>query len=277
MHSRRFTYASGAFFALFALFLYGPMLCMLVLSFQGADGGVTFPAKGLVSTDWYRQLADPSLQPLRDAGRTSLGLSALVALITGALSLSLGMAFRRRFRGSGVLFSTILLALMTPGILLSLGLSLLWYYLDRDTGIYSTVLGVQTVWALPFGFLVMTAVFNRYDASAEEAARDLGASAVRTFREVTLPIVWTGVFGAALFGFTLALNEFDRTLFVAGSTQTLPLQIYTTATSTALRPYIYALGTLTTAVTLALILIPLVVTRLGRRRGDPAPAPSGDH
>ena len=68
----------------------------------------------------------------------------------------------------------------------------------------------------PFGFLVMLTVFNRYDARAEEAARDLGASAIRTFREVTLPIVWVGVFGAALFGFTLAWNEFERTYLVTG-------------------------------------------------------------
>jgi len=271
MHSRKLTWALGTFFALFLLFLYGPMLCMVVLSFQGPDGGVSFPAKGLLSLHWYSQLAAPALAPLRDAARASLSLSAVVALVTGVLSLSLGMAFRRRFRGSGPLFYTVLLSLMTPGILLSLGLSLLWYYLHRQTGLYSTALGVQTVWALPFGFLVMMAVFNRYDARAEEAARDLGAGALRTFGEVTMPIVWTGVFGAALFGFTLALNEFDRTLLVAGPTQTLPLQIYTTATSSALRPYIFALGALTTAVTLSLVLAALAGSRFaGRRRARDA-------
>ena len=63
-------------------------------------------------------------------------------------------------------------------------------------------------------FLVMLAVWNRYDPRIEEAARDLGANATTTFREVTLPLVWTGIFGSFLFGFTLTWNDFDRTILL---------------------------------------------------------------
>ena len=177
----------------------------------------------------------------------------------------LGMAFRERFRGSTALFYLVLLSLMTPGLLLSLGTTLLTSYLGRDVSIYTTALGVQVVWALPFGFLVMLTVFNRYDARAEEAARDLGASAIRTFREVTLPIVWVGVFGAALFGFTLAWNEFERTYLVTGPVATLPTELYTVMTATVFQPYIFALGVLTTLFSFVLIALFLIVSGLAVR------------
>ncbi len=270
MVSRRTKWLLGIFFGLFTLFLYGPMLAMAVLSLQGPFGSQTFPARGLVSGHWYSELFADSLQGVRDATGVSIRLSLIVAAITALLSMSLGMAFRRRFRGSGILFYGILLSLMTPGILISLGLSLLSYYVGLDTGIYTTALGVQVVWALPFGFLVMTAVFNRYDARAEEAARDLGASSIVTFREVTLPIVWTGVFGAGLFGFTLAWNEFERTFLVAGPTQTLPLEIFRITSASVLRPYVYSLGVLTTLFSFVLIAVFMLVSRASQRRAESA-------
>ena len=205
---RKLQRALGVFFGGFLLLMYGPTVLMTLLSFQGSRGLTSFPAAGLFSTYWYDiVINDSTQQALRDAIVVSLKLSALVCIITAVLSLMLGMAFRERFRGSTALFYLILLSLMTPGLLLSLGTTLLTSYIGRDVSIYTTALGVQVVWALPFGFLVMLTVFNRYDARAEEAARDLGASAIRTFREVTLPIVWVGVFGAALFGFTLGLER----------------------------------------------------------------------
>lgn len=269
MVSRKTTWGLGIFFGLFMIFMYGPMLCMAVLSLQGPFGSQTFPARDLFSTHWYSEPTSDQLASVREATGVSFRLSLVVAVVVALLSLSLGMAFRRRFRGSGLLFYGVLLSLMTPGILLSLGLSLLTYYLSIDTGIYTTALGVQVVWALPFGFLVMSAVFNRYDGRAEEAARDLGASNLTTFREVTLPIIWTGVFGAGLFGFTLAWNEFERTFLVAGATQTLPLEIFRITSASVLRPYVYSLGVLTTLFSFLLILVFLGISRLNQRRNQP--------
>ena len=96
------------------------------------------------------------------------------------------MAFRRRFRGDGLAFYIILLALMTPGFLLGLGTQIFWKTMGEDTSLWNTALGANTVWGIPFGFLVMVAIWNRYDDHIDEAARDLGANAARTFREVTL-------------------------------------------------------------------------------------------
>jgi putative spermidine/putrescine transport system permease protein len=78
---------------------------------------------------------------------------------------------------------------------------------------------------LPFGFLVMMAVFNRFDARFEEAARDMGADEWTVFKEVTLPLITPGIVAAGLFGFTLSYDEFARTTLLAGAQNTLPLDI----------------------------------------------------
>lgn len=260
------------FFLIFVVFMYGPMVTMGVLSLQGTTGSMTLPAKELFSFHWYTELQSSSsvMVSVREGIGKSLWLSLIVAGITAILSLTLGMAFRRAFKGSGLLFYAILLSLMTPGLLLSLGLSFLLYYVGIQKGEgtlgYLPIIGVQAVWALPFGFLVMMSIFNRYDSRAEEAARDLGASSITTFREVTLPLIWTGVFGAGLFGFTLALNEFERTFLVSGSIITLPLQLYIITSSSVLRPYVYSLGIVTILLSFLLIALFLVVSAVTGRK-----------
>ena len=130
--------------------------------------------------------------------------------------------------------------------------------MGQETSLWHTALGTNTVWGIPFGFLVMVAIWNRYDDHIDEAARDLGANAARTFGEVTLPLVWTGIFGAFLFGFTLTWNDFDRTVLLVLD-NTLPLQIVGLIQAAALRPDLYALGTATTLVSIAVIIAFLVV------------------
>ncbi len=259
-------YALGVWFGIFLLFLYGPILVMLVLSLQGPNGGSTFPARGLISGYWYSYLGNANSAALRSAAGVSLVLALVVGVIASVLSLSLIMAYRRMSRRVGRAFLyLILLSLMTPGILLSLGMSLWWKLLGLNVSLYPAGLGVQVAWALPFGFLVMLAIFNRYDIAVEEAARDLGASAMQTFTRVTLPIVWGGVFGAALFGFTLSWNEFERTLLVS-PTNTLPLEIYGELVSATLQPNLYALGVITTFGTILLVFLMLVIVALLVRR-----------
>jgi putative spermidine/putrescine transport system permease protein len=156
-----------------------------------------------------------------------------------------------------------MLALMTPAFLVGLGNQLLWSAMGELPSLWKTALGANVVWGIPFAFLVMLAVWNRYDRRIEEAARDLGANARRTFREVTLPLVWTGIFGSFLFGFTLTWNDFDRTILLQNGydVQPLPILIGTWPQSRPIRPDLYALGAGTTAVSLFLILIvPIAVT-----------------
>ena len=112
----------------------------------------------------------------------------------------------------------------------------------------------------------MFAVFNRFDPSFEEAARDQGATAWQTIQHVILPIIAPSLIGVALFGFTLSYDEFARTLLTAGSYNTLPLEIFGMTTNVT-TPVIYALGTLTTAFSFAIIAVfILTVWVIGRRR-----------
>ncbi len=111
----------------------------------------------------------------------------------------------------------------------------------------------------------MFAVFNRFDKSFEEAARDQGATSWQTIRFVVLPIIAPSLIGVALFGFTLSYDEFARTLLTSGSRNTLPLEIYGMTTNVT-SPVLYALGTLTTVFSLAIIGVFLCIVLLTNRR-----------
>jgi putative spermidine/putrescine transport system permease protein len=267
------------YFLIFLLFLYGPLLVMAVLSLQGPTGGITFPMRGF-GFGWWKALVDGfNAELIRTAAIRSLKLAVVSGLLVAVLALGLSTAYRRRFRGDGALFYLVMLALMTPGFLLSLGTALFWQYLGRVPSLWQTALGTNVVWGLPFGFLVMVSVWNRYDSRVEEAARDLGASKARTYREVTLPLIWTGLFGAFLFGLTLSWNEYDRTALVLASDQaTLPVQIFAFTVASVIRPDLYALGTATTLASLLAVGIFLAGAGiyLRRKRLVAAEAPPED-
>jgi putative spermidine/putrescine transport system permease protein len=257
-----------AVLALFILFLYGPTLTILVLSFQGPDGGLTFPMNGF-STHWFARLFQN--QAVGDFGGSitrSFLLAVMVMATTVVVSLAAGTAFRRRFPGSGPLFTLTVASLIIPSILVSLGVGLLFNQLEIDPTWWGSAFGAQLTWTLPFGLLIMFAVFNRFNKSWEEAARDLGATPWQSFRQVVLPIIMPSVIGIALFGFTLSYDEFARTLLTAGSDNTLPLEIYGMTTSVT-TPVLYALGTLTTVFSFVVILAALGIMRIvaARRRG----------
>jgi putative spermidine/putrescine transport system permease protein len=245
-------YVLSAFFALFVLFLYGPTLTIGILSFQGEGGGLTFPMRG-VSMYWFYDLFEQqAVGDIWGSFRRSIILGLMVMATTVVVSVMGGLAFRRKFAGSGILFYLIITALVIPSILVSLGVGLLFSQSGLNVHWSTSGFGAQLTWTLPFGLLIMFAVFNRFDKSFEEAARDLGASPWQTIRHVVLPIIAPSLIGVALFGFTLSYDEFARTLLTAGSYNTLPLEIYGMTTNVT-SPVLYALGTLTTLFSLLII------------------------
>ncbi|WP_305970993.1 MULTISPECIES: ABC transporter permease [unclassified Mameliella] len=259
-------YVLAAFFGLFVLFLYGPILTIGILSFQGPKGGLTFPMNG-VSTHWFRDLfQEQAVGDIWGAFRRSFGLGLMVMVTTVVVSVMAGLAFRKRFWGSGALFYAAITSLVIPSILISLGVGLIFNQLGLKVHWATSGFGSQLTWTLPFGLLIMFAVFNRFDQSYEEAARDQGASTWQTIRFVVLPIIAPSLIGVALFGFTLSYDEFARTLLTAGSYNTLPLEIFGMTTNVT-TPVIYALGTLTTIFSFAIIgLFLLTVWVMGKRR-----------
>lgn len=272
--SRSF-YILSAFFALFVLFLYGPILTIGILSFQGPQGGLTFPMNG-VSLHWFRDLfREQAVGDIWGSFRRSFALGLMVMITTVVVSVLGGLAFRKRFGGSTVLFYLAITSLVIPSILISLGVGLIFNQLGLPVHWASSGFGSQLTWTLPFGLLIMFAVFNRFDKSYEEAARDQGATALQTFAHVVLPIIAPSLLGVALFGFTLSYDEFARTLLTAGSYNTLPLEIFGMTTNVT-TPVIFALGTLTTIFSFCIIgVFFLAVWVLSRRKDKGSDAGKG--
>ncbi|GLK78327.1 ABC transporter permease [Methylopila turkensis] len=265
-------YVLAAFFGLFVLFLYGPMSTILILAFQGPNGGLTFPMNG-VSLRWFQNLFEQ--QAVGDFGGAftrSLILGLMVMVTTVLVSLLAGLAFRRRFLGSTVLFYLTISSLVVPSILVSLGIGLAFQIVGWQPAWWSSGFGAHLTWTLPFGVLIMFAVFNRFSPAYEEAARDLGASDWQTFAHVVLPMILPSLVGVGLFGFTLSYDEFARTLMTSGSFNTLPLEIYGMTTNVT-TPVLYALGAVTTLVSAAAILAALAaITLIGKQRKKLGPS-----
>lgn len=272
--SRSF-YVLAAFFALFVLFLYGPTITIAILSFQGPGGGLTFPMRG-VSLHWFFDLFEQqAVGDIWGSFGRSFTLGLMVMVTTVVVSVMGGLAFRKRFAGSTVLFYLIITSLVIPSILISLGVGLIFSQSDLDVHWSTSGFGSQLTWTLPFGLLIMFAVFNRFDKSYEEAARDQGATPWQTLRHVVLPIIAPSLIGVALFGFTLSYDEFARTLLTAGSYNTLPLEIYGMTTNVT-TPVLYALGTLTTVFSLLIIGLFLGIARLTAQRKAKAGSDAGE-
>ena len=267
-------YILSAVFALFLLFLYGPTLTIAILSFQGPQGGLTFPMRG-TSLHWFRDLfQEQAVGDIWGSFRRSFALGLMVMVTTVVVSVMGGLAFRKKFKGAGVLFHLVVASLVIPSILISLGVGLMFSQGGLGVHWATSGYGAQLTWTLPFGLLSMFAVFNRFDPAFEEAARDQGASPWQTIRHVVLPIIAPSLIGVALFGFTLSYDEFARTLLTSGSYNTLPLEIYGMTTNVT-TPVIFALGTLTTAFSFVIIGAFLLLLGLSRRRQARAGSDAG--
>ena len=259
-------YALATLFGLFLLFLYGPMLVMYVLSFQGSNGGVTFPMVG-VSLAWFADIVKPGqMANIPVSFARSIALASAVSLLTAAISIAAALAFRRRFPGSGLLFYLAVASLVMPSLLVGFGIGLGFKVLGLKPSLFTSALGAQLTWTLPFGVFAMFAVVNRFNRSYEEAADDLGASPWQRFTHVTLPILLPGIIGVAMGAFTLSYDEYARTTLVIGDKNTLPLEIYALISS-ATSPTLFAIGTVTTAVSFLIIALTLWrIFHIQRRR-----------
>ena len=274
-------YALAIFFGAYVLFLYGPMIAIFVLSFQGPQGGLVFPLNGL-SLHWFAKLwQGGGIVDIGGAFRRSLALGFVVMAVTVFFSVLAGLAFRKRFFGQNLIFYIVVASLIVPSIVTSLGIALEFRLADdlvktyapdwladgytTAMGLYTSGLGAHLTWTLPFGLLIMFAIFNRFDRRLEEAARDLGATPWQTFRFVILPIILPSLIGVGLFGFTLSWDEIARSSQAIGEVNTLPLELKA-LTTTITTPEIYALGTTTTGVSFLVIAAALGVIAIQRTR-----------
>lgn len=243
--SRLTGWVLGALTVVFLAYQWLPIFTLGLLSFAGPTGGTTFPMNG-TSLHWYGELWKATvMNDFKPPLVRSTLLAVACSFATIVLSVMAAQAMRGRFRGSGWFFYLMLLGIMAPGILVGFGFAIMMRLLGVELSWDTTTFLVQVSWTLPFGFLTMLAVFNRFDARVEEAALTLGASRLTAFRRITLPLVLPGVIGAGLFGFSLSYDEYARSMFTTGPDATLPLAVMAQL-DRQLTPEIYAVGTTTT-------------------------------
>ncbi len=204
-------------------FLYIPILLLVIFSFNESKLVTVWAG---FSTRWYASLIQN--QGLLDAGWVTLRVGLLSATVATILGTMAAMALTRytRFRGR-VLFSGMVFApLVMPEVITGLSLLLLFVSIGMDRGFWTVTLA-HTTFTMCFVAVVVQSRLMSFDRSVEEAAMDLGATPVRTFFEVTLPIIAPAVLSGWMLAFTLSLDDLVIANFTSGpGATTLPMKIY---------------------------------------------------
>lgn len=268
--SRNGLRALRAFFVLLVVFLYAPIVVLVVFSFNDSVV-ISFPLSGF-TLRWYEQfLSNPSLVR---ALRTSLTVATLSSAITVALGVLASIVIvRRRFAGKPAVSALLLSPLVIPYVVFGISLLVLFRMIDRvlaptfgvviGVGIHAIVIG-HVVVSLPYAILTLVPRLERISVSLEEAARDLGAGTVETFRRVTLPLILPAVVSAFLIAFTLSFDEYAIASFVAGNEATYPIYLFSQLRVAFLFPQLLAVSSIVLVASLLLVL----ATEIGRRRAE---------
>lgn len=226
-------------------FLYLPLLIVVIYSFN--DSKLNAEWVGF-TWKWYDALFH-NREMLTAAGNSLIiaTSSAIIATVLGTLA---GMAmYKYRLK---LLPGLVLAPIAMPDILMGVSLLLFFIMLNMSLGLISITLAHIT-FCIGFVALSVQARMSSIDRSLTEAARDLGATPWRCFRKITLPLLAPGIIAGALMAFTLSIDDFVITFFVAGvGSSTLPLQIYSMV-KIAVTPEVNAISTLLMLLTLILI------------------------
>lgn len=243
------------------VFLFAPILVVVMTSFN-PTGRATIPTD--FTLEWYASLLDDS--QLMTALWTSLLVAAVSAVLSALLGLSAAFGLSRyMLPGRGAAQGMFYLPMLVPAVVAGVSL-LMWY---RNIGIelgWVSIILTHVVITLPFTLTIILTSFAGFDMRLEEAAMDLGATPLSTFRRITLPIVMPGVLGGALMAFTLSFDEFVVTLFVSGGgVQTLPIVVYNRIRY-MLSPEINAIATLVMGFSIGLLAIGQAVIFVRKRK-----------
>ncbi len=232
---------SWLYIAAVLLFLFVPLLPSILFSLGAGEGVWTL--------GWYGELWR---NPVLVGGmRTSLLLGLAVGVATPPLAVLAAMAVRE-LGVPRLIMLILLLPLFIPAV--SMGLATAFFF--RQLGIppsFWTIAAVHVLWALPFAFLIVLTAMASFDPIYLEAAYVHGANRLRAFREVELPLIWPGIFGAAIFSMILSFNETIRTSLVQGALNTVQTYIWSTFRQVGLSPTLYALMSLLILLTLAMV------------------------
>jgi spermidine/putrescine transport system permease protein len=248
------------FFGLVLLFLYAPIAILVIFSVNKASVP-TFPLSGF-TLHWYHEfLTNSDMQAALETSAIVASISSVVAVALGILA-SIGLS-RSRFRGRGLVTTLVLVPLVVPLIVLGISLLLLFHVLGIQLSILTIVVG-HVVISLPYTVLILMPRLEQIDASLAEAAYDLGAGPLTTFRRVTLPLILPAVVSAFLVAFTTSFDEYAVASFLAGSRQTFPIFLYSALRFPSQLPQVIAVA----VVVLSLTIVVIVAAEVWRRRAE---------
>lgn len=238
-----------------------PIAVMIVFGFNNAHGRYNTKWQGF-TLKWYQNLFD--LPELTVAIKNSLIIAAFATVIATVLGTLIGLALGRyRFRGQATVNLIQFAAISAPEIVM--GSSLLAFFVQLS-GVFElgfvTIIIAHVMFSLSFVAVTVRSRVLTLDRSIEEAAQDLGAGALTTFRLVTLPLIFPGVMAGALLAFVLSIDDFIITNFTAGKTGTFPLWIWSSQKA-GLPPQVNVMGTLIFGVG---VLLAVSSALIGRRR-----------
>jgi spermidine/putrescine transport system permease protein len=255
--SRNGMWLLRVFFFLVVVFLYAPIVILLIFSFN--DSAVpTFPLSGF-TLHWYHQfLTNSELRGALETSAIIAALSSAGAVVLGVLA-SIALT-RRRFRVRAAVSALLLSPLVIPYVVFGISLLLLFHQLGVPRSILTVVIG-HVVISLPYTILVLVPRLDQVDVSLEEAAFDLGASRLRTFRSITFPLILPAVVSAFLIAFTTSFDEYAVASFVVGPRVTFPIYLYSALRFPSQLPQVIAVA----VVVLVLSLFVVVGAEVGRR------------
>ena len=251
-----------AFFVLVVLFLYAPIVILLIFSFN--DSAVpAFPLSGF-TLHWYHEfLTNSDLKGALETSAIVAALSSCGAVVLGVLS-AIALT-RRRFRGRAAVSALLLSPLVIPYLVFGISLLLLFHQLGVPRSLLTVVIG-HIVISLPYTILVLMPRLQQIDVSLEEAAFDLGASRLRTFRSITLPLILPAVVSAFLIAFTTSFDEYAVASFVVGPRLTFPIYLYSALRFPSQLPQVIAVAVVVLVLSLAVVIAAEVGRRVAERR-----------
>jgi spermidine/putrescine transport system permease protein len=222
------------------LWLMLPIFVIIAFGFNNTKGKFNYEWQGF-TLNWYRHLFD--INDLTTALVNSITIAFIVTAIATVLGTLIGFALGRwRFRGHGVTELTLFSNIAAPEITLGTALLSLFVTANIPRG-YWTIVIAQVMFDIAYVAVTVRARMAGFDVRLEEAARDLGAGPVATFRLVTLPSLLPGIVAGALLAFALSIDDFVITQFNSGQVQTFPLWVYG-ATRVGVPPQVNVMGTL---------------------------------
>ena len=224
------------------VFLYLPSLCLLLASLTDSRY-FTFPINKWGLAWWGKTFGSIEIQELF---KTSISIAVCVTIISVTIALFGALAFARyEWKGRSIYQKIVLLPIFFPQSVLGLALLLWFNALGMQLSWVSAVFA-HLVWIVPVATLVISIQVYSFDPALEEAAFDLGATRWQVFKEVTLPVLFPGIFSGALFSFLLSWGNFPLSLYTTGADTTIPEYLYAKMVA-GYTPGVPVLGTVNTA------------------------------